>query len=129
MTMRQIDADAIITVQMFDDEYEEYITKTMTVGEFIDSFTEEGCPPTVEPKQKWISVKDRLPEDNRFVLVCNDDGHMMVAQYIGEGHIWEWQYKYTNYDVDVWDDQEQGPVCWWMPLPEPPKMEGGENDG
>ena len=69
----------------------------------------------------WISVQDRLPEDNRFVLVCNDDGHMMVAQYVGEGPIWEWQYKYTNYDVDAWDDQEQGPVCWWMPLPDAPK--------
>ncbi len=68
----------------------------------------------------WISVKDGLPEDNRFVLVCNDDGHMMIAQYVGES-IWQWQYKYTNYDVDVWDDEEQGPVCWWMPLPEPPK--------
>jgi hypothetical protein len=68
----------------------------------------------------WISVKDGLPEDNRFVLVCNDDGHMMIAQYVGES-IWQWQYKYTNYDVDVWDDEEQGPVRWWMPLPEPPK--------
>jgi len=52
--------------------------------------------------------------------VCNDDGRMMIAQYVGKS-IWQWQYKYTNYDVDVWDDEEQGPVCWWMPLPEPPK--------
>ena len=69
--------------------------------------------------QRWISVKDRLPENNRFVLVCNDDGHMMVAQYIEETA--QWQYKYINYDVDVWDDEEQGPVCWWAELPEPPK--------
>ena len=69
---------------------------------------------------RWISVNDGLPEDNRFVLVCNDDGRIMIAQYVGES-IWQWQYKYTNYDVDVWDDEEQGPVCWWMPLPEPPK--------
>ena len=65
----------------------------------------------------WISVKDRLPEDGVFVLVCNDDGHMMIAKYESEmGH---WEYKYTNYDHDIWDDDEQGPVCWWMPLPEP----------
>ena len=69
---------------------------------------------------EWISVNDGLPEDNRFVLVCNDDGRIMIAQYVGES-IWQWQYKYTNYDVDVWDDEEQGPVCWWMPLPDPPK--------
>ena len=73
---------------------------------------------------KWVSVKDRLPENNRFVLVCNDDGHMMVAQYIEETA--QWQYKYINYDVDVWDDEEQGPVCWWVELPEPPKEGDGE---
>lgn len=67
----------------------------------------------------WISVKDRLPDSNRFVLVCNDDGHMMIAQYIEETA--QWQYKYINYDVDVWDDEEQGPVCYWTYLPEPPK--------
>lgn len=69
----------------------------------------------------WISVKDRLPDNNRFVLACNDDGHMMIAQYIEETA--QWQYKYINYDVDVWDDEEQGPVCWWAELPEPPKEE------
>lgn len=73
---------------------------------------------------KWVSVKDRLPENDRFVLVCNDDGHMLVAQYIEETV--QWQYKYTNYDVDVWDDEEQGPVCWWAELPEPPKEGDGE---
>lgn len=67
----------------------------------------------------WVSVEDRLPEDERFVLVCNDDGKMMVAQYIAETD--KWQYRYMAYDVDVWDDTEQGPVEWWMPLPEAPK--------
>ena len=85
------------------------------VADMIDTIDEA---PTVGG---WISVKDRLPENNRFVLVCNDDGHMMVAQYIEETV--QWQYKYINYDVDVWDDEEQGPVCWWAELPEPPKEE------
>lgn len=75
-----------------------------------------GMQPTVGG---WVSVEDRLPEDERFVLVCNDDGKMMVAQYIAETD--KWQYRYMAYDVDVWDDTEQGPVEWWMPLPEAPK--------
>ena len=75
--------------------------------------------PIVTLESGWISVKDRLPDSNRFVLVCNDDGHMMIAQYIEETA--QWQYKYINYDVDVWDDEEQGPVCYWAYLPEPPK--------
>jgi hypothetical protein len=70
---------------------------------------------------RWISVKERLPKDGEFVLVCNDDKHMMIAKY--ETETYEWYYKYTNYDFDIWDNEEQGPVCYWMPLPEPPKEE------
>ena len=70
-------------------------------------------------KPKWIPVTERLPEDGEFVLVCNDDGHMLIAKH--ETETYEWYYKYTNYDFDIWDNEEQGPVCYWMPLPEPPK--------
>ena len=79
-----------------------------------------------EPVRQWISVKDRLPEDERFVLVCNDDGKIMVAQYIEETA--QWQYRYMAYDVDVWDDKEQGPVCYWTHLPELPKEDDDETD-
>lgn len=68
---------------------------------------------------KWVSVKKHLPKDGEFVIVCNDDGHMMIAKH--ESEVYEWYYKYTNYDFDVWDNEEQGPVLWWCPLPEPPK--------
>ena len=70
---------------------------------------------------KWIPVTERLPKDGEFVLVCNDDKHMMIAKY--ETETYEWYYKYTNYDFDIWDNEEQGPVCYWMPLPEPPGEE------
>lgn len=72
-------------------------------------------------ERKWIPVTERLPEDGKFVLVCNDDGHMMIAKH--ETETYEWYYKYTNYDFDIWDNEEQGPVRYWMPLPEPPKEE------
>lgn len=72
-------------------------------------------------KNPWIPVTERLPEDGKFVLVCNDDGHMMIAKH--ETETYEWYYKYTNYDFDIWDNKEQGPVCYWTPLLEPPKEE------
>ena len=68
---------------------------------------------------EWVNVKDRMPKDGIFVLVCNDDGHMMIAKW--ESEAVRWEYKYMNYDWDVWDEEEQGPICYWMPLPEPPK--------
>ena len=76
---------------------------------------------TLQDRCKWISVTERLPKDGEFVLVCNDDGHMLIAKH--ETETYEWYYKYTNYDFDIWDNEEQGPVCYWMPLPEPPKEE------
>lgn len=76
--------------------------------------------------ENWISVKDQLPEDSRYVLVCNDGGKYMIAFYSKES--FDWYYKYTSYDFDLWDVYEQGPVCYWMPLPtapEPPEEEDG----
>lgn len=107
---RLIDADALKEAVWEDDRINdlEYATVTMLIEK----------QPTIGG---WVSVKDRMPGDGVFVLVCNDDGHMMIAKY--ESELIRWEYKYTNYDHDVWDDDEQGPVCWWMPLPEPLKEE------
>lgn len=67
---------------------------------------------------RWHRVEEEMPPDGKWVLVCNDEGKMLVAKY--ESEVPQWYYKYINYDWDVWDDEEQGPVCYWMPI-EPPK--------
>lgn len=46
--MRLIDADAVVTIQTYDDMYEEWGSKTMTVAEAMDEFSDEGCPPAVD---------------------------------------------------------------------------------
>lgn len=93
---------------------------------------------------EWISVKDRLPENNRCVLAIVLDA--------GNNKGWHWQivnygrFEYYDADADV-DADENGEVrkvgwhyeresegefdylifdlkdkvTYWMPLPEPPK--------
>lgn len=46
--MGLIEADTVVTASLYDDEHEEFINKNMTIVEFLDSFTEEGCPQTVD---------------------------------------------------------------------------------
>ena len=81
-----------------------------TLGDIADHLIAHGV--TV---QKWISVKDRLPEDDSDVLAYSRNGE--------EGRIYP-----ANYAKGVWFDcifntPATGTTTHWMPLPEPPKGE------
>ena len=65
--------------------------------------------------QEWISVDDRLPEDDSDVLA-----YLQIDQ---EGRIYP-----ANYAKGVWFDcifntPATGTTTHWMPIPEPPKGE------
>ena len=70
-------------------------------------------------RKRWIPVTERLPEEHVFVLIRQDDDRMMVAERVGG----DWWYRYFAYDVDRWDENEQGTITHWMPLPKPPEEE------
>ena len=62
-------------------------------------------------ESRWISVKDRLPEDYQRVLCLFESGTMEVSFRASvKGFCYE-GFKQT------------GKVTHWMPLPEPPKEE------
>ena len=54
---------------------------------------------------KWISVKDRLPEGASTVLAVDLDGTIATAYYVGRWH---------------GGDLDENAVIGWMPLPSPP---------
>ena len=68
---------------------------------------------------KWISVKDRLPLNEEWVLCC-DNAHQntnykfFVARLSSDRKYWE-----GPSDFDIYKPLEN--VTHWMPLPEPPK--------
>lgn len=100
--MRLIDADAKITVLLCDEEHEETNRVEMTIADFLDSHTEEGCP----QDGGWISNEDRLPESTQ------PDEYLVV----------NWGKVETAIFFDgLWFTQRRGQsITHWMPLPEPP---------
>lgn len=70
-------------------------------------------------KQEWISVDERLPEVATDVLVITASGSFKV----GRCNI------YHNGTLVLWmtnDGLGERAITHWMPLPEAPKMKGGE---
>jgi hypothetical protein len=39
-----INADIYVTARLYDDEHEENRDERMTIADFLDRFTDEGCP-------------------------------------------------------------------------------------
>lgn len=64
--------------------------------------------PSVENKEEWIPVSERLPEKNvKDYLACCEDGYVATIMYDNGS----WLINGNN-------------VIAWMPLPEPYKKEG-----
>ena len=109
--MRLIDADVLVNMQMFDPEHEEHYTERMTIEECLDSFTDEGCPPTIEPMQ-WTPVPEGLPKEY---------GNYLITTYDGDVDIGTIDPNRKN----VWSACDADGFYWlrnviaWMPLPKP----------
>ena len=67
----------------------------------------------VELMSKWISVKERLPELYRKVLLFRSND-------IQEDEIWTGHYSKFE-ETYYWRSDMIGDPTHWMPLPEPPK--------
>ena len=63
----------------------------------------------------WISVKDRLPENETEVII-------IVQHKIGWYRAFAWHDEYGwHSSAEEFGDGESDFVTYWMPLPEPPK--------
>ena len=64
-----------------------------------------------QEQDRWISVKDRLPEYEKEVLTCNDNGDMSVGYLYspGFGHADRWHVDFTSSPVYH--------IVAWRPLP------------
>ena len=71
------------------------------------------CEEEVKQLREWISVEERLPEDNVKVLILSSDGESMLICYRNakmKEYIW-WDTMFS---------QSIENVTHWKPLPPPP---------
>ena len=87
------------------------------IGHGMGLVLNEICAaPTIEAEPKWIPVTERLPEiEGRYLCVrrIGKSGMVYVQLMNGDSYGFSMEHIYT-------DD-----VTHWMPLPNPPKMDGG----
>jgi hypothetical protein len=65
---------------------------------------------------KWISVKDRLPEEDQDLLLF--DSYIEIGYFDGKNFMYS--------EVDRYGYIKASGVTHWMPLPEEPKGVVGE---
>lgn len=92
--------------------------------EIIEQLKEEGCIIDNDAGNRaeeiirkhmndgWIPVLERLPKDDRYVLVCNVRGAMDLARWDGK----RWWTGFSHADI-------ARDVIAWQPLPEPYRSE------
>lgn len=80
------------------------------IYEFADCLLANGVT-----MQEWISVKDRLPEPWKQVLIYSLHDFCESAVYIGVPGKWRVTWNHEMLDADS--------VTHWLPLPQPPKGE------
>lgn len=107
----------------------------------VDTFTElvkqafyqvkQKDTATVKISDKWISVKNRLPEPGMSVIIYgtpkadpeHTDGKIAIT-WMSDRNIIDCQNKTTPYWIAPWQYFSfDYAITHWMPLPEPPKEE------
>ena len=85
---RYIDADALVTVCLYDDEHEEDYTECMSIGKCLDLLTEEGCPnPVGRPQGEWIWHEDEdICNCSECEFEIDATGCIEPMEYVGVFH-------------------------------------------
>jgi len=68
-------------------------------------------------QQRWISVKDRLPENISDVLILSKEKELCVGYYRSSDNDWNTYNPCCSFHMELHG------VTHWMPLPAPPKEE------
>ena len=115
---RTIDADAL--KEKYADELSVQRVFGYDAG-FIAGIRAALEMPTLTPPNEWVSVEERLPTDERPVLVFVGYADTMTGFITTSSYFCFDANPHWQWDGLTQDEQK---TLFWMPLPEPPGMEG-----
>ena len=127
MTVRPIDANQLYRIEKLLDT--DIVKKDKVASELLEQVLYDiQHLPTLTPPNEWISVEERLPENDApvgrkqiTVLVCSKARKVSVASRIYEP---EREYRGKVYPARWrWSKLMNKYVTHWMPRPAPPKKE------
>ena len=120
----------VTTVRGTAEEFKEVLDKLM--GDETNKIKRN----TVSLRQKWISVKERMPSKGEKVLLyiperegCKQHGmylgkvEKVEADPKGEHNFWGMPTPGSNWIINGWSYFEEPIVTHWMPLPEAPEVD------
>lgn len=113
--MRLIDADELIRRADEDPQFAVWEAGVGTLARLVDTI------PAIDPESlrpEWVSVKDRLPEENKDVLVFTELGKMAIGFYGGNNIYW---YLYIGDNGEGGYELNGEKITHWAQLPKPPE--------
>ena len=90
--------------------------ETGSFAEWLAEYLVEHLP-TLTPPNEWVSVEERLPTDERPVLVFVGYADTMIGFITTSSYFCFDVNPHWQWDGLVRDEQR---TLFWMPLPEPP---------
>lgn len=86
--MKLIDAEQIVTMELFDDEHEEYYKKKISIEDMIATYTTEMELPTVDAELvrhgKWLKQDDGRVGSYWIRFTCSECGEITAETIMGE---------------------------------------------
>lgn len=128
MKTRPIDANQLYRIEKLLDT--DIVKKDKVASELLEQVLYDiQHMPTITPPNEWVSVDDRLPEEDPHIKKFIDGeifGLLTVLVYNGEvkqtNRFFCNATKFGFSKTDGWEWASRN-VTHWMPLPEPPEKE------
>ena len=132
MAVRPIDGNELLDIERLLDT--DVVRQSKTASWLLDQVLHDiQAMPTLTPPNEWVSVEDRLPEDDTSeykaqiaVLVLTDRESIKIKKRTYHpGRVYYGKFYPERWDWGTFNDDR---ITHWMPLPAPPDRRPPEGE-